>query len=265
MDVMQDTLRDRIPKWYNAKSSFDNKKKGLKNRLSGKRKKLNVESMYGRIETAAVGIAEAMKYMHEQDIVLRDLKPANVGFHAETGKVCLLDFGFARELSLCSDGEICGTPRYMAPEVLIGEGYSLKTDVYSFGIMLHEIASLEHSWRPRKRSISSHAELLTACDTLPKPSTEIIPCRNTALLIEDCISDDAESRPTFDVICMTLNEILSSAVKSKDHHLGDISALKSQIGAIGASDTCSCCTFPEPSLSDDEFDGNEVFNNSAEW
>lgn len=260
IDVMQETLRDRIPKWYSDKSSFDSKKKGLKDRLTGKQKKLNLGSMYGRIETAALGIAEAMNYMHEQGIIIRDLKPANVGFHVDDGKVCLLDFGFARELSLCTNGEICGTPRYMAPEVLRGEGYSLKSDVYSFGIMLHEIASLEHSWRPRKRSISSHAELLDACDTLPKPSTKNIPCRNTALLIEDCVSDDPESRPTFDVICMTLNQILPSVVSMK--HIDDFSALKSQMETFGSN---SISTLPGSFLlSDDEFDGNEGFFSSAE-
>mmetsp|Transcript_30501 Transcript_30501/g.73155 ORF Transcript_30501/g.73155 Transcript_30501/m.73155 type:complete len:391 (-) Transcript_30501:149-1321(-) len=264
MDVMQETLRDRIPKWYDDKSSFDNNRKGLKNRLTGKRKTLNLESMYGRIETVAVGIAEAINYMHEKGIIIRDLKPANVGFHAETGKVCLLDFGFARELSLCTEGEICGTPRYMSPEVLRGEGYSFKSDVYSFGMMLHEIISLEHSWRPKKRSISSHAELLTACDTLPKPTTENIPCRNTALLIEDCISDDPETRPTFDVICMTLDQILPSTV-TKDRR-GDFSALKSQLDACGAGGNYSFSSLPDL---DDEvdalFDGIEVFNSSAEF
>ncbi|KAL3940131.1 MAG: hypothetical protein SGBAC_005270 [Bacillariaceae sp.] len=262
MDVMKETLRDRIPKWYSDKNSFYGKKKGLKDRLTGKQKKLSLCSMYGRIETAALGITEAMNYMHEKGIIIRDLKPANVGFHADDGKVCLLDFGFARELSLCTDGEICGTPRYMAPEVLRGEGYSLKSDVYSFGIMLHEIASLEHSWRSRKRSISSHGELLNACDTLPKPSTKIIPCRSTALLIEDCVSDDPESRPTFDVICMTLNQILQSVVSM--NHTDDFSALKSQMETFGRN---SFSSLPDSfSLSGDDLNGDDgFFNRSSEW
>lgn len=258
MDVMEETLRDRIPKWYDDKRSFDkNKKKGLKHRLIvPKRKQLNLERMYGRIKTAAFGIAEAMSYIHEKGIVVRDLKPANVGFHGETGKVCLLDFGFARDLALCSDGEVCGTPRYMAPEVLRGEGYSLASDVYSFGIMLHEISSLEFSWKPTKRSISSHADLLTACDSLPKPSTENIPCRNTANLIEECLSDDPESRPTFDVICRTLNRILESIGREPCSSL-----LKSQM----VRKSSSFSELSLSSLSRDGLDSDGIFNSSAEW
>lgn len=262
IDVMSETLRERIPKWYDNKSSFNQKKGGLKNRLIGKRKKLNMNSMYGRIETAALGIAEAMHYIHGEGIIVRDLKPANIGFHAETGKVCLLDFGFARELSLCADEEICGTPRYMAPEVLKGEGYSLKTDVYSFGIILHEIVSLEHSWRPKKRSVSSHAELLTACDTLPKPSTENIPCRNIAMLIEDCISDDPESRPDFDMICMTLREVLGSDAPNKSP-IGKRPSLEIAFEHLEGHHSMS--TLPINFDFDDDFDTDELFKGSSEF
>lgn len=266
VDVMAETLRERIPKWYDNKSSFDHRKKGLKHRLTGKQRKLNLKSMYNRIETAALGIAEALEYIHGKGIIFRDLKPANVGFHAETGKVCLLDFGFARELSLCVDEEICGTPRYMAPKVIRGEGYSLKTDVYAFGIMLHEIVSLEFSWKPKNRSISSHAELLSACDALPKPSTDNIPCRNTALLIEDCVSYDPESRPTFDVICMTLREVLGSGATAKSNAYSR-PTLKSAMETMGDSNH-SISTLPDYldlDDSDDVLDVEELFNGSAEF
>lgn len=259
LDVMQDTLRERIPKWHEDKSSYDTKKLGLRKRLTSKRRKLNLKSMYHRIETAALGIAEAMQYIHGQGIIVRDLKPGNVGFHAETGNICLLDFGFARELSDCRDREICGTPRYMAPELLSGRGYSFKTDVYSFGIMLHEIASLEHSWRPTKRSISSHSEMLTACETLPKPSTENIPCPVIAGLIEDCISYDPDLRPSFEDICKTLKEALSSP--TPQGRSGKAS-LKSDLQTDSDHSCSSLPDFFDDSV-DDLFDLVDTFNSSV--
>jgi serine/threonine protein kinase len=77
------------------------------------------------------------------------LKVDNIGFDIETGigSVKLFDFGFARKINNTAgpivgdnegpdnDNNICGTPRYMAPEVLQGKGGSKKADVYSFGLV----------------------------------------------------------------------------------------------------------------------------------
>ena len=66
---------------------------------------------------------------------------ANIGFDDEGVK--LFDFGFARNVEECVPEEICGSPRYLAPEVVAGKGYSLKVDVYSFGVLFFEVCSLE--------------------------------------------------------------------------------------------------------------------------
>ncbi len=75
------------------------------------------------------GAAEALEYVHEQHVVHRDVKPHNL-IAGEDG-VVLVDFGVAREQA--DDGEGTrgiGTPKYMAPEVLVGEGVSPRSDVF---------------------------------------------------------------------------------------------------------------------------------------
>jgi hypothetical protein len=75
-------------------------------------------------------VCEALHYVHEQGIIHRDVKPQNL-ILAEHGPV-LVDFGIARELTDPGAGtRAIGTPLYMAPEVLVGEAVSPRSDVYS--------------------------------------------------------------------------------------------------------------------------------------
>eukprot|EP00985_Skeletonema_marinoi_P027460 scaffold22555_cov119-Skeletonema_marinoi.AAC.1 len=96
-------------------------------------------------------IAAALDYLHEKNIIFRDLKPANVGFDVR-GDVKLFDFGLATIVSPEGDPyedtfemSGAGSPRYMSPEVLKGEPdpYNLKADVYTFSIVVWQILSLQ--------------------------------------------------------------------------------------------------------------------------
>ena len=132
LDVLTEILCDTL-----KRQRKDDKKK-RKPLSKAKRKEL----MFERIDRTVIGIAEGMRHLHSHDIVLRDLKPGNVGYDSQLN-VRLFDFGMARKVDECIDDEICGSPRYMAPEVMEGKGYSLKVDVYSFAIVLYELCTLE--------------------------------------------------------------------------------------------------------------------------
>ena len=88
-------------------------------------------------------IADAMQFLHMANIVHRDLKPSNV-FVAETEDgtpvVKLLDFGLAKILQGDEQAtSFCGTPEYMAPEILNDAGHAFPVDWWALGILTYEM------------------------------------------------------------------------------------------------------------------------------
>ena len=84
-------------------------------------------------------IALALDYLHSKGIVYRDLKPENILMDSQ-GYLRLADFGMAKKLK---DDEkamsFCGTPEYLAPEIITMEGHDKNADWWSFGILLFEM------------------------------------------------------------------------------------------------------------------------------
>ena len=84
-------------------------------------------------------IALALEYLHEKGIVYRDLKPENI-LMDENGYLRLADFGMAKQLENNEKAmSFCGTPEYLAPEIIIGKGHDKNADWWSFGILLYEM------------------------------------------------------------------------------------------------------------------------------
>ena len=78
----------------------------------------------------------AVEYLHEKKVVYRDIKPENV-IVIQNGYIKLIDFGTAKEITDRTN-TIIGTPHYMAPEVVLGEGYSFQVDMWSIAICMYE-------------------------------------------------------------------------------------------------------------------------------
>ena len=93
-------------------------------------------------------IIEAIKYIMDNNIVHRDLKPHNILINKSTKEIKLCDFGFAREFkdTLLTD-TVCGSPLYMAPELLQNQKYNIKSDVWSLGIIMYEIVMKNHPFK----------------------------------------------------------------------------------------------------------------------
>ncbi|XP_018896787.2 serine/threonine-protein kinase Sgk2 isoform X1 [Bemisia tabaci] len=85
-------------------------------------------------------IASALGYLHSHGIVYRDLKPENLLLDAE-GHVVLTDFGLSKEGLLATDttDTFCGTPEYLAPEVIRKEAYDRSVDWWCLGAVLYEM------------------------------------------------------------------------------------------------------------------------------
>ena len=110
----------------------------------------------GQVLELAIPLADALVAAHERRVVHRDLKPANV-MVARDGRVKVLDFGLAKleqvdavleitkastTLSPISDsGQVIGTAPYMAPEQIRGEEVDARADLFSFGILVYELAA----------------------------------------------------------------------------------------------------------------------------
>lgn len=98
-------------------------------------------------DTLAVAnqIADALALGHQQQVVHRDVKPDNIlcEMQGDTPHYYLIDFGLAKrpgiDSNLTATGTIPGTPEYMSPEHIVGEGIDPRSDIYSFGILLFEL------------------------------------------------------------------------------------------------------------------------------
>ena len=84
----------------------------------------------------AASMLLAINYLHERKYIYRDLKPENI-IVTENGYIKLIDFGTSKRIE-DRTSTIIGTPHYMSPEVILGEGYSFQIDFWSIAICIYE-------------------------------------------------------------------------------------------------------------------------------
>lgn len=143
LDKLYDILITRLKTW---------KKKlpGALARLTGSAKSQKVKDFWAERLTVCYDLSCAFKFLHNNHVIYRDIKPDNIGFDVR-GDVKIFDFGLAKEFlpgDRKSDGTFnftgdTGSPRYMAPEVFLSQPYNETCDVYSFSILMWQILKVE--------------------------------------------------------------------------------------------------------------------------
>ena len=96
-----------------------------------------------KVMDVAARVADALYYAHQNSVVHRDIKPANIMYEPESDSVKVTDFGIARitDSSKTKTGMVLGTPSYMSPEQLAGKKIDGRSDLFSLGVMLFQMAS----------------------------------------------------------------------------------------------------------------------------
>jgi serine/threonine protein kinase len=159
--------------------------------------------------SASKDIANAIQYLHEQNICYRDLKPDNLGFDAG-GSLKLFDFGLAKRMDPMDKTETglyrltgnTGSLRYMAPEVAKGEPYDQRVDTYSFGILFWQICSLQTPYAGM--SARAHADKVVKKGQRPNPDKSW-PLKWVDIMTRSW-DVDMNKRPNFDEITAFMEE-----------------------------------------------------------
>src|SRR5687768_4628262 len=150
-----------------------------------------------------VEIADAISAAHDRGIVHRDLKPANV-LVTSAGHVKILDFGLAKlrepegpagdlpTQQLTGEGRIVGTVAYMSPEQAEGRTVDHRTDIFSLGILLYEMATGQRPFQGE----TSMSVLSAVLKEQPRPATELNPSLPSAFsrILKTCLRKDPDRR-----------------------------------------------------------------------
>jgi len=164
-------------------------------------------------------IAQALEYVHDRNIINRDVKPSNV-LMTENGQPLLTDFGLLKVFgekdkeatSLTATGIGLGTPDYMAPEQWRGEA-TAKSDLYSLGVILYEMIT---GHRPYIADTPAGVLLAQANDPLPLPTSYIpdLPKNIESVLLKTLAKDPANRYENVHAFISELENLLAGKAVS---------------------------------------------------
>ena len=136
-------------------------------------------------------ICRGLQYIHSKNIIHRDIKSQNI-FLMKNGKLKIGDFGIAKALTNTKNNAttIIGTPYYLSPEVINGEPYNYKTDIWSLGVVLYEMCCLKLPFEGNNIAALSIKIMKGKYDPIPNKYS-----KNMSNLIKNMLNIDQKLRP----------------------------------------------------------------------
>jgi serine/threonine protein kinase len=146
------------------------------------------------IQSFLYGIVNGLKYIHDQKIIHRDLKLGNIFIDSKLN-VKIGDFGLATKLEFSRECKrtVCGTPNYIAPEVLDGRGYHFEVDIWSVGVILYTLYFGVPPFETEDAN-STYQRIKDCSYMIPKSNTP----PEAVTLIQKILQRNPADRPTLD-------------------------------------------------------------------
>ncbi len=161
----------------------------------------------------ALQLTAGLETAHKTGLIHRDIKPSNIWLEESSWRIKILDFGLARlaqdNAELTQDGDILGTPAYMAPEQADGVQVDERCDLFSMGCVLYELATGERPFA----GTSTLAVMKSAALTDPTPLCEMNPALPRAFsdLVMQLLAKNPADRPASATeVLRTLQEMAST-------------------------------------------------------